>query len=104
RWIAAIIAGAFLITAATHRIEAETLWNPVTPLLEAMMYGRYGLDGLLTARTESLKTVIQLVDGHEVSVWRGIPLVSDWIVATLLWTGLGIAGLFAALMRHRERR
>ena len=104
RWIIGAIAGAFLIAAVGHGVGSEKLALQLGHLLETMMFGRFGVDGLLTARAESLKTMVQLTNEEVVGVWRGLPVVSEWLAATLLWTGLAVAGLFAALMRHRERR
>jgi hypothetical protein len=68
------------------------------------MYGRYGLDTLLSARTESVHTTIALTSGELVPAWRALPTVGDWIVGTLLWIAIGVILLTAALYRHRERR
>jgi hypothetical protein len=104
RWIIGAIAAAFLTAAVSQGIESDQFWVVSSKVVRTFLEGRYGLDALLSARTESLKTLVTLSNGQTVSVWRGLPDVSDWLVATLLWTGLGIAGLSAALMRHRERR
>jgi hypothetical protein len=104
RWIAGSIAGVFLIAAVGHGLATEALALKVGAILESIAYGRYGIDGLLTARTESQKTLIELSTGKVVTVWRALPVIREWIGATVLWTGVAFAGLAAALMRHRERR
>jgi len=104
RWIIGAIAGLFLIAAVSQGIESEKFWLLTGRFVNALFEGRYGLDALLSARTRSLETLVRLTDGSTVSVWRGLPAASDWIIATLLWTGLGLASLSAAIMRHRERR
>lgn len=104
RWIIGLIAGGFLLAAVSHGIGSEGLDAAVERIAESLFFGRYGIDALLTARTESLKTVVSLTDGQRVTVWRGLPVISEWITATVLWTGIAVAGLAAALTRHRERR
>jgi hypothetical protein len=104
RWIAGAIAGVLLIAAVGQGIGSEKFWLLTGKVINTLHEGRYGLDALLSARTESLKTSLTLSNGETVSVWRGLPDTGDWIIATVLWTSLGLAGLFAAVMRHRERR
>lgn len=73
-------------------------------VLNAILRGRYGVDALLTARTESLQVAATLTTGDRVVVWRAFPDVGSWAVATLLWTGAGLVALMAAAARHREHR
>ena len=81
-------------------------WQEDAPerLLRPLLYGRYGLDALLTARIESLGTPATLTTGERVVVWWAVPELADWRTATLLWTGVGLLALWAAASRHRERR
>lgn len=104
RWIIGLAIGVFLIAAAGQGLGSDALVLAVGNMVESLFLGTYGLDGLLSARAESLKTVVKLSDGQVVTVWRGLPVIGEWITATLLWTGIGVAGLCAAVMRHRERR
>ncbi|HJQ10647.1 MAG TPA: hypothetical protein VJ840_06390 [Gemmatimonadaceae bacterium] len=104
KWAIGVVAGAFAVAAVSHGVGGDALATKVGHVFEILMFGRYGLDGLLSARTESLHTVITLLNGESATVWRGLPVISEWLAATLLWTGIGFAGLAAALMRHRERR
>lgn len=104
RWIAGGIAAVFLIAAVGHGLATEALALKVGAILESVAYGRYGIDGLLTARTESQKALVELSTGKVVTVWRALPVLREWIGATVLWTGVAFAGLAAALTRHRERR
>jgi hypothetical protein len=104
RLLAGVVVGVLLLTAVGQSIDDGELWKGFTPMIEGLMYGRYGLDALLTARTESLHSVVRLANGEQVVAWRGLPLVSDWLKATLLWSSLGVAGVIAALFRHREMR
>jgi hypothetical protein len=73
-------------------------------LLHKLVEGRYGLDALLTARTGGLNTTVFLTTGERALVWRGVPDLADWRMATLLWTGVGLLALWAAIARHREQR
>jgi hypothetical protein len=103
RWVAGAFA-AILLLGGVGQIAGDPFWNRARPIIDGLMYGRYGLDGLLTARTESLHTVVTLTGGKLVRVWYALPTISDWVIATLLWTSLGIAGFAASLFRHRETR
>ncbi len=104
RWIIAVVAAAFLITAIGQGIASDAFFERISPITRGVMYGRYGLDALLSGRNESLKTVVALTNGKTTSAWYAIPTVSDWIGGTLLWIGCGVIALMAALYRHREQR
>ena len=104
RWIIGAIAAIYLTAAIGQGVADDQFWALSGKLIRTLQEGRYGLDTLLSARAESLKTVVTLSNGQRITAWRGLPVISDWIVAVLLWTGLGIGGLSAALMRHRENR
>jgi hypothetical protein len=104
RWLISFVAGGFLIAAVGHGMGSETMDLVAGRVLESVFFGKYGLDGLLSARSESLKTLVELSTGEYATVWRGLPVIREWILATLLWTGLGLAGFSAALFRHREHR
>ena len=104
RWIIGAVAAVYLVAAVGQGVADDQFWILSSKVIRTLFEGRYGIDALMSARTESLKTLVTLSSGQTVSVWRALPVVSDWIVATLLWTGLGIAGLIVALMRHRETR
>jgi hypothetical protein len=104
RWIAGIIASFFLIAAITQGLGSQEYWQKIGDVVDAVMRGPYGLDGLLSAGAESAKTSAAVPGGDVISVWYELPSIRNWIVATALWTGIGIAGLAGALYRHRERR
>ena len=104
RWIAGAVAAVLLTGAVGQGIGSDEFWVLSSRVVNTLLEGRFGVDALLTARTESLETLVTLSNGQRVTVWRGLPAAGDWITAILLWTALGGAGLFAALMRHRERR
>ena len=59
-------------------------------LLNSLLEGPYGFDSLLTARTESLKTLATLTTKERVVVWQGLRDLGQWAAATLLWTGAGL--------------
>ena len=73
-------------------------------LLDLLFESRYGLDAVLTARLETLGTHTALTTGERAMVWWAVPDLSDWRIATLLWTGAGLLALWVAASRHRERR
>jgi hypothetical protein len=104
RWLAAIVLALLLVHAVG--VAAKSDWLALAPLraVESLHVGRYGFDALLTARTESLKTEILLSTHETVGVWRGLPDLAEWALATLVWTGAGLVALWAAASRHRETR
>lgn len=81
-------------------------WLAVAPgrLMELVVGSRYGLDAVLTARSETLSTTAKLISGESLRVWWGVPDLADWGIATVLWTGFGAIALWAAVSRHGERR
>ena len=81
-------------------------WLAVGPgrVMDLLVGSRYGLDAVLTARSETLSTTAILTTAKSLRVWWGIPSLADWAVATLIWTGLGGFALWVAVSRHGERR
>ena len=104
RWIVGVPLGILLVSALGAAADIDWLRFLASRLLGAALEGRYGLDALFTARAESLKTAVVLSTGKTVSVWRGLPDVREWALATFLWFGAGLAALLAATARHREHR
>jgi hypothetical protein len=104
RWIAAIIATFFLIAAIAQGLASQHYWQEIGDVVDAVMRGPYGLDGLMSAGAESAKTSAAVPGGDVISVWYRLPSVRDWMIATILWTSFGMVGLGAGLWRHRERR
>jgi len=103
-WVAGILLVLFLVFTAGDVTHAEGVANAPGRLLEPLYFGPYGFDALLTARTESLHTQATLATGETIGVWRALPDPGQWAAATLLWSGAGLAALWAAVSRHRERR
>jgi hypothetical protein len=103
RWIIGVPLGILLASALGAAAHIDWLKLLASRLVDVIHEGRYGLDALFTARAESLKTVVVLSTGKTVSAWRGLPDVGDWAIATLLWSGAGLAALLAAASRQRER-
>ena len=108
RWVIGVLV-AYPIASAPCEAAGAGLgvgWLADAPgrLVRLIVSSRYGLDALLTARTESLSAPATLTTGAQVAVWRAVPDLADWRTATLLWTGLGLVALWAAASRHRERR
>jgi hypothetical protein len=104
RWIVGTVFGFFLLVALAEAANADRLITNVDRLLRWLVDGPYGVDALLTARTESLQVAVTLSTGESVVVWRALPDLCQWATATLLWIGAGLALLWAAASRHRERR
>lgn len=104
RWFAATVLGMFLIATASEVTNASGLAEIPEDLMEVLLGGRYGLEALLIASTESLKIETALTTGGRVVVWRGLPDPGQWAAATLLWIGAGLVLLWAAASRHRENR
>lgn len=108
RWVIGIVLFYALLSiageAADTRFRVTWLTEGVGGALEVLVRGQYGLDALLTARTGTLSTTTPLTTGGRAMVWRGVPDLSDWRIATLLWTGVGLVALWSAASRHGERR
>lgn len=108
RWvIGTFLAYAFSSIAsgvASAQLRLGWLADAPRRLLRLLIESRYGLDALLTARIDSLNSMVTLTNGEQAIVWRSVPDLSDWRTATLLWTGAGLLALGAAVSRHRERR
>jgi hypothetical protein len=104
RWIVGAVFGFFLLVALAEAANADRLITNVDRLLRWLVDGPYGVDALLTARTESLQVAVTLSTGESVVVWRALPDLCQWATATLLWIGGGMVLLWAAASRHRERR
>ncbi len=108
RRIVAVAAGVFLLVAGVSVAGELTgsRWLVLAPsrAVSALVYGQHGLMTLLTGRTEVMGFRTALSPGETVMVWRDLPDVGRWAVATLLWTSAGLASLWAATLRHRERR
>lgn len=100
RWIVGAALGLELIAIAGDAADVE--WP--RRLLRALYAGPYGIDALLSARTESAGAWVTLSTGELVHVWRALPHPGQWAAGTLLWTGAGLVLLWAAASRHRELR
>jgi len=104
RWIAGVVLGFLLVVVALEATNTIRFSLGPARLLSSLYNGPYGLDALLTARTESLRTEAILANGGRAVVWRGLPDLGQWAVATAGWTLGGLVALWAAASRHRERR
>lgn len=102
RWIVAVLLGFALLLAVSDAANAEGLLRD--RLLRPILFGPYGLDTLLTARTNFLRVGTTLSTGEAMVVWRGMPDLAQWATATLLWTLAALLALWAAASRHRECR
>lgn len=101
RWL---VTSALVVFAATLLADATQAAASVDRLLDAVLRGAYGIDALLSARTESLQVSAVLTTGESVVVWRALPSVSQWAAVTVLWLCAGAVLLWFAASRHREHR
>lgn len=85
-------------------IVAGDAVNTLLPrrLVAAIYAGPYGIDTLLSARSETARVWVSLPMGELIHVWRASPTVSQWAMGTLLWTGVGAVMLWVAVSRRRE--
>ena len=104
RWMIGTALGLWLVFAAGDAASVEWMAQLPSRLLQPVYAGPYGLDTLLTARTESGQVRVTLPTGERVRVWRALPHPGRWAAATLLWTGVGLASVWVAASRHRELR
>lgn len=104
RWIVGTVLGLSLVFVAGDVGKVQWLADAPVRLLRPLFAGPYGLDTLLSARTESVQVGVTLATGERVMAWRALPDLGQWGTATLLWTGAGLAALWAAASRHREDR
>ena len=101
RWIAASTCAFFLIVGLA---DAAQVNSSLDCMLTQILRGPYGIDAVLTARTESLQVSAMLTTGESVVVWRALPHLNQWAIATALWISIGAALLWIAASRHREHR
>lgn len=104
RWIVGTGLGFFLLLSLGEAVNSDSMTLGADRLLRWLIGGPYGVDALLTARTESLQVSARLATGESVIVWRALPDLQQWAAATLLWSGAGLLLLWAAVSRHRESR
>ena len=104
RWIVGTVLGLVLLVVVERGERGDCPINGYSDPLAWLVRGPYGVDALLTARTESLQVAATLSTGETVVVWRALPDLGQWAIATLLWTGAGLVALVAAASRHREPR
>jgi len=103
-WVSGVVGGTLLLVTLAEAANADDLLRQIDGGLKALFYGRYGVDTLLTARTESLQGSATLSNGDTVVVWSALPDLTQWAVATAIWIAAGLASLWAAAFRHREAR
>jgi hypothetical protein len=104
RWIIGFGLGCLMFAFTSRAADARWLGDMAERLVQTLFVGPFGLDAVMTARTETLSTVATLPNGETVGVWRGLPDLGQWAIATLLWFTGGAVALWAAASRHRERR
>ncbi|MBW3661189.1 MAG: hypothetical protein KY397_06095 [Gemmatimonadetes bacterium] len=103
RWILGAILVFWLLGFMGDEGEVEWMYWAFEHLLFQVGFGQYGLEPLLTSGTESIQHRFHLPSGESVVGWRELPSIGRWAGAVGLWSAIGLAGLFAATWRHRER-
>lgn len=104
RWIAVVVLGGVFIAAFAEEANANRVAVAAHEVLEWFIRGPYGVDIVLTAGTESRQVAATFTNGETSVVWRALPDVGEWAVASALWLAAGAVALAAAASRHRERR
>lgn len=104
RWIVGAVLGLELVAISGDAANVEWLNRLPSRVLGTLYGGPYGIDTLLSARTQSAGAWVALPGGELVHVWRTLPHPGQWAAGTLLWTGAGLVLLWAAASRHRELR
>jgi hypothetical protein len=108
RWVGGSVGALFLLSGVISEIGLRRGAQDVALLpmrvVSSIVLGTYGLDTLLAAATEAIRIDVTLSTGDVVPVWRKLPNVTEWATATFLWIVTGLALLWAAASRHRERR
>ena len=102
RVVLAVAVGMLLFTLAAGPVASDVLGFGLDPVLAHP----WGLDTVFTGGSESLKTLVLVPDGtsqDETPVWRAIPTFGAYVGATLLWSALATAALWAATRRFREK-
>jgi hypothetical protein len=103
RWLAALAASLYVVSEGALTAGATGVALMPSRAFSALLYGRYGLDTLFSARAESLRTAVPSGD-RMVTAWHALPNVGDWAVGTALWIAAGALALWLASARHGERR
>ena len=104
RWVAGAIAAFFLLTIAMETSTTPWLRGPFSDALHDTLFGPYGLEGLLIAHTEGLRAEADIRPNQAITYWQALPDPGGWAAATLVWLTAGLAAIWAAASRHRERR
>jgi hypothetical protein len=101
RWVAAAMLGFFLLILMTERANLTWLADITDAALVPLVDGQYGLSTLVTGATSAVASV-DLPTGESMPMFVGVPTFGRWVVSAILWTGIGLATLGLAALRHRE--
>lgn len=104
RWIVGTALFLNLVAVTGDAANVEWLARLPSRVVSTLYDTPYGIDALLTARTQSATWWLTLPTGERFITWKSLPDPGQWAAATLLWTALGLALLWAAASRHRELR
>jgi hypothetical protein len=98
RWVAAIVVVLLIGNALAQATHFEDLqWA-----LNQLWGGRWGIATALSSHAQEVET-ITTQDGRRFVRVVSVADLGAWLRATLLWMGIGIAGVLVAATRHQER-
>lgn len=100
RSAAALVVGLAALVVLDDTVFPSSILSPV---LQSIAAGPYGVDAALSGGSASLTTETTRPGGKLMVFWLGLPTLERWAGALALWTFAGAAGLWAALLRYRER-
>jgi len=102
RWLFGIAGVFFCLTTLTGLLgrTENGEWRIVawSSVLRWLVYGPYGVRTLLSS--SGFFSAVE----HAAAVGQTLPDPAQWAITTVLWLGAGLAALWAAASRHRERR
>ncbi|HET7275129.1 MAG TPA: hypothetical protein VFI91_08095 [Longimicrobiaceae bacterium] len=97
-WYAGVVIGFFLL--AGTAAAANLPW--LLDILGAIRNGPFGLETAITGEIPIPREVTTSW-GEVRTMLVGVPALTPWIGAALLWLGLAVSGVLAIAFRHRER-
>lgn len=101
RWLVGTILGVLLLAVVADWVNIMWLLDPPAQVLNSLTAGRYGLSTLVTGATAAIPGV-DLPSGESMSMFVGLPTFGRWLASACIWTGVGMAFLGLAALRHRD--
>ena len=101
RWLG----GAALILLLILLVGRGGGFGVLSALVTGLASHPYGLETVFAGgpMRQGLGQVL-LTTGEKVFVWRSLPTIGGWLVATVIWFVLGLVALWVATVRYREDR